>query len=377
LTRRVVSIDLLRGLVIVIMALDHVRDYFTNARFDPADLNYTSAALFLTRWITHFCAPTFVLLAGVSARLAARRMPRRDLSRFLLTRGLWLVLMEVTVVTYAWFMNVRYEPGVVLQVIWAIGVSMMALSALVYLPMPAVAAIGMGMIVGHNLLDRIAPERFGRWSTLWYVLHVKGFTPHAFVIYPVIPWIGVLSTGYVLGGVFEFEAVRRRRILARTGALLIVAFVFLRYVNFYGDPLPWKAQSSSLFTVLSFLNTNKYPPSLLYLLMTLGPALVALAWFENLRGPVVNVFVTFGRVPFFFYVAHLYVLHLIAGLIGLAMGFGLTILGNVYDFYPPGWGFRLRIVYLFWMLIVALLYPACAWFARVKQERRDWWLSYI
>ncbi len=377
MTRRLVSVDLLRGLAIVVMALDHVRDYFTNVRFDPLDLSYTSGPLFLTRWITHFCAPTFILLAGVSARLVARRLPRRDLSRFLLTRGLWLVFIEVTVVTYAWLMNVRHEMGVILQVIWAIGVSMMALSALVYLPMAVIGAIGIGMIAGHNLLDGISPERFGRFSTMWYVLHVQGQTPHALVLYPVIPWIGVMATGYVLGGVFEKDAARRRRVLAGTGALLVLAFLILRYLNGYGDPLPWKGQASPLFTVLSFLNTNKYPPSLLYVLMTLGPALLALAWFEQLRGPLVNVIVTFGRVPFFFYVAHLYVVHLVAGLIGLATGFGLNILGNVFLFFPPAWGFRLLGVYAFWMLIVALLYPACAWFARVKQERRDWWLSYV
>jgi uncharacterized membrane protein len=376
-TRRLVSVDLLRGLAIVVMALDHVRDYFTNVRFDPLDLSHTTGPLFLTRWITHFCAPIFILLAGVSARLVARRLPRRDLSRFLLTRGLWLVFFEVTVVTYAWLMNVRYELGAVLQVIWAIGVSMMALSVLVYLPIAAIGTIGIGMIAGHNLLDGISPERFGRFSTLWYVLHVQGQTPHALVLYPVIPWIGVMATGYVLGGVFEMDAARRRRVLAGTGALLVLAFLILRYLNGYGDPLPWKRQPLPLFTVLSFLNANKYPPSLLYLFATLGPALLALAWFEHLRGPLVNVFVTFGRVPFFFYVTHLYVVHLMAGLIGLARGFGLNILGNVFLFFPPGWGFRLGGVYAFWILIVALLYPACAWFARVKQERRDWWLSYV
>jgi uncharacterized membrane protein len=271
---RLHAIDVVRGLVMVLMALDHVRDYFTGVRFDPLDLTQTDPALFLTRWITHYCAPTFIFLAGVSAWLVSRRCTRPELTRFLFTRGLWLVVLEFTVVTLAWTFNFRYDLGLILQVIWAIGVSMIVLAALVRLPLQWIALFAVAMIAGHNLLDGIAPASFGAMAPLWAVLHVQQPIAIGYVHYPLIPWVGVMALGYVLGGLFELEPSRRRALLLALGSAMIVAFIALRLINGYGDPHPWSPQATAPLTVLSFLKVHKYPPSLLYVLMTLGPALL-------------------------------------------------------------------------------------------------------
>lgn len=374
---RVDSIDLLRGLVMVLMVLDHVRDFFTEARFDPLDLTQTSAALFTTRWITHFCAPAFILLAGTSAYLISKKRTRPELSRFLLTRGLWLVLLEITLVNFAFSFDLSYQGGVDLQVIWAIGWSMVALAALVYLPVSAVGAIGIVMIFGHNALDGIKPEAFGAWAPLWHVLHVKGAIPHAYVAYPLIPWIGVMAVGYALGAVYGLPEARRRRLLTALGFVAVVGFLALRALNVYGDPQPWSGQGSALFSVLSFMNVQKYPPSLLFLLATLGPALLVLAWSEHARGAIARALVTIGRVPLFFYVLHAVLAHLLAGLASLMLGYGTEVLTSRPWELSPGWGFGLPVVYAMWMIVVLALYPACRWFAAIKQRRRDWWLSYL
>jgi len=375
--QRLDSIDLLRGLVMVLMALDHVREYFTEARFDPLDLTRTSAALFATRWITHFCAPVFILLAGTSAYLVSKKRTRAELSRFLLTRGLWLVCLELTVVIFAWSFDLSYKGGLDLQVIWAIGWSMIALAALVYLPVYAVGAIGILMIFGHNALDGIKPEALGAWAPVWNVLHVQGPIPYGFVVYPLVPWIGVMAAGYALGTAYDLPDARRRRILSSLGLAAIAGFFALRALNVYGDPQPWSAQSSALFSVLSFMNLAKYPPSLLYLLATLGPALLALAWFEHARGAAARFLVTIGRVPLFFYVIHIALAHLLAGLAALMLGYGPEVLTNRPWVLSPGWGFGLPVVYAMWAIVVLALYPACRWFAAIKQRRRHWWLSYL
>lgn len=374
---RIASIDILRGLVMVLMALDHVRDFFTDARFDPLDLSQTSAPLFLTRWITHLCAPAFVLLAGISAALTGRRCTRAELSRFLLTRGLWLVVLEVTLMSLVWTFNVRYDHGLFLQVIWAIGVSMIVLAALVYLPVPQIVAFSLVIIFGHNLLDGVAPQTFGAWAPLWSVLHVSQPIPHGFVAYPLIPWIAVMSLGYCLGSLFavERESRRQRFIYLGTGSLTL--FVLLRATNVYGDPADWTLQSTTVRTLLSFVDVHKYPPSLQYLLLTLGAALLLLAALESARGKFSAVLRTFGRVPLFFYVLHVALAHLAAGIVGLAMGFGTALLSGDFMQVPQQWGFGLPIVYLAWLLVVATLYPACRWFAAVKRRRDDWWLSYL
>ena len=361
----------------VLMALDHVRDYFTIARFDPLDLSQTTPALFATRWITHFCAPVFMLLAGTSAYLLGRKRSPADLSRFLVTRGLWLVVLEFTVVAFAWTFNFRYPFGFTLLVIWALGVSMVSLAALVYLPLRWIAVVGLLLIAGHNAFDGVSPESFGVWAPLWNVLHVPILLPHALVQYPLIPWIGVMAAGYVLGTVYEMDRRPRRQYLLALGSGAIILFITLRAGNVYGDPLPWSPQASGLLSALSFVNTQKYPPSLLFLLMTLGPALILLAALEYARGTWATIVETFGRVPFLFYVAHIGLAHLAAGIVALATGHGLEILTNVFVFYPRDWGFGLPAVYVAWLLVVAALYPACRRFAEVKRRRRDWWLSYV
>jgi uncharacterized membrane protein len=374
---RVASIDILRGLVMVLMALDHVRDFFTSVRFDPLDLAQTSVPLFLTRWVTHFCAPTFVLLAGVSAYLMSQRCSRADLSRFLFTRGLWLVVLEATLVSLVWTFNVRYDHGLFLQVIWAIGVSMMVLALLVHLPMRAIVLFSVVVICGHNFLDSIQPQDVGEWSSLWSVLHVFGPIPHAFVAYPLIPWIAVMSLGYCIGALFELPQQQRVQRFMWLGTASLVAFVVLRAPNVYGDPADWTLQSTTVRTLLSFVNVQKYPPSLHYLLITLGVGLLSLAAFESVRGKVGEVLRTFGRVPLFFYGLQVALAHLAAGIAGYATGFGSTLFTVDFLQVPQEWGFSLPVVYLAWILVLATLYPACRWFAAVKRRRSDWWLSYL
>jgi uncharacterized membrane protein len=374
---RLQSIDLLRGAVILLMALDHVRSFFTEARFDPLDPEETSLALYLTRWITHFCAPVFVLLTGTGAYLQSQRMSRGELSRFLATRGAWLVLLELTIVHFGWHFNLRFETGFLLQVIWAIGLSMLVLAALVHLRLAVIAAIGVALIAGHNLLDGIAPETFGSAAIVWNLLHVKAQTPHALVLYPLVPWIGVMAVGYALGRLYELDAAKRRSILTWIGLGAIALFVLLRGANLYGDPQPWRHGATVTLSLMSFLDVEKYPPSLAYVLVTIGPALLLLAHAETLGGRLVNLVVTFGRVPLFVYVAHIYVTHFAAGVLALAMGFGTGVLANLFLFLPDGWGFGLVSVYLAWLAVVAALYPAARWFAEVKRRRRDWWLAYL
>jgi uncharacterized membrane protein len=372
---RVSSIDILRGLVMVLMALDHVRDFFTDVRFDPLDLSQASGPLFLTRWITHFCAPIFVFLAGVSAYLTGRRCTRAELSRFLFTRGLWLVVLEVTLMSLVWTFNVRYEHGLFLQVIWAIGVSMIVLAALVHLPLRAIATFSIVIILGHNLLDGIEPQSLGAWAPLWSLLHVQGPIPHAFVAYPLIPWIAVMSLGYCVGAQFELAPQQRTQRFIYFGAASLTVFVLLRTTNLYGDPADWSLQSTTLHTLLSFVDVQKYPPSLQYLLLTLGTAFLLLATLESARSKFSEVLRTFGRVPLFFYVLHIALAHLAAGIIALATGYGTALLSDDFMSIPEQWGFGLPVVYLAWLLVVATLYPACRWFAAVKRRRDDWWLS--
>ncbi|HEU4562128.1 MAG TPA: heparan-alpha-glucosaminide N-acetyltransferase domain-containing protein [Longimicrobium sp.] len=394
---RVDAVDLLRGLVMVIMLLDHTRDFVHRDAllFDPSDLSRTTPALFFTRWITHYCAPVFVFLAGTGAYLQLRRgKTKAELSRFLWTRGLWLMVLELTVVRCVVAFNLDYPsfPGF-LQVIWAIGVSMIVLAALIHLPLRAVAAIGIGIIALHNLADGIAvqgwrgpgsaaPDALG---AIWMMLHQPGFIVVAgvpvLILYPILAWIGVMAAGYAFGAVYDWEPERRRRFLVRLGLGMIVAFIVIRATNLYGDPREWSAQKDGVFTVLSFLNVTKYPPSLLFLLMTLGPAILSLAWFERLgRGPVGRALVTYGRVPLFFYVLQWITAHFFAIVFSLMAGKSIA---HLFEFPgtiqppPTGVGFGLGITYLAWFLGIALTYPLCRWFAGVKRRRKEWWLSYL
>jgi uncharacterized membrane protein len=327
---RLDSVDLLRGLVMALMALDHTRDFFTVSGWNPRDV--TDPALFLTRWITHFCAPTFMLLAGLAAHLyGARGRSIAELSRFLVTRGFLLILLEFTLVRVAWTFSFGFDQ-LTAGVIWAIGASMIALAALVYLPRTAIAAVAVGLITGHNLLDGIRAEDLGSASWVWHLLHQPGLVrlgngTSIFVLYPLIPWIGVMAAGYALGPVMELDAESRHRWLVRLGAAITAGFVLLRATNLYGDPAPWTMQETWFATALSFLNCEKYPPSLLFLMMTLGPAVMLLAVLENVRGRFVQWLTTFGRVPFFFYVTHIYLIH------GLAIVFALVTYPTLASFH--------------------------------------------
>jgi len=410
---RIESIDLLRGIVMVIMMLDHTRDFVHRdvlQGFDPTDLSRTNVALFFTRWITHFCAPVFVFLAGTGIYLQwSRGKNKSALSRFLITRGLWLILLEFTVIRISVFLNFDYRFLGVMQVIWVIGVSMIVLAALIHLPLRVIGGFGVAMIALHNLLDRYKAAGGWQgpnspvpsyWAKLYFILHqpfeafpILGFpSPVLFVIYPLIPWLGVMAAGYAFGALYILEAHRRRRLLLILGGSATALFIILRFINRYGDPSHWSSQNSAVFTVLSFLNTTKYPPSLLFLLMTLGPAMLALAWFESFErvgsvafqqtiiGRIRKAFVTFGRVPLFFYLLQWPTARFISILAHLIAGkpvrwmFGSQIGGSGA---PPGVGFNLAVVYACWILGIILLYPLCKWFAGVKQRRKDWWLSYL
>ena len=381
---RLDSVDMLRGLVMVLMLLDHVRDFFTDFRLDPTDLSRTNAALFLTRWATHFCAPVFIFLAGTGAFLAAARgKTRPQLSRFLLTRGLWLIVLEVTLVR--WGMTFHPAPRMIFAlVIWAIGCSMIALSALVFLPTRWVGAFGVAMIAAHNLLDGVSGADLGRLRPLWLVLHEEGMIrlPDGLVVfvgYPLVPWIGVMAAGYAFGELLLREPERRRRTLLLLGLGLTAAFVVLRTVNVYGDPRPWSAQGSPLFTALSFLNCTKYPPSLLYLLMTLGPAIAALALFDRSPGSLGRPLVTLGRVPLFFYLLQWPVAHGLAVAVAAARGqpLGWLFPSDSPPIPAPGSIYGLPVVYLMWVVALLTLYPACRLFADLKRRRKDAWLSYL
>ncbi|MFC4348331.1 DUF1624 domain-containing protein [Kordiimonas lipolytica] len=379
---RLDSIDFLRGLVMVIMALDHVRDFFTDVRFDPADLSQTDSALFLTRWITHFCAPTFVLLSGISAGLMHERKSTTELSRFLAIRGLWLIAIEITLVSFGWQFNLSsFTFG--LQVIWVIGASMLVMAALVWLPFWAIIGFGAVVVLGHNALDYglFPASDWTKPTPFWHILHNQGFSLVAGLpvarMYPLLPWIGLMPLGYALARAYKLDPEVRQRFLLQLGLALTLAFIALRLLNGYGNPSPWSAQDSGIFTLWSFLNTTKYPPSLAFLLMTIGPGLIILAYAERWQGKVVGWMVTFGRVPFFYYLAHIYLAHLLALFAAEMQGLGWRAMATAMWNMPQGYGFSIGVVWLVWVGVVAALYPACKWFAALKARRKDWWLSYL
>jgi uncharacterized membrane protein len=394
---RVVSVDLLRGLVMIIMALDHTREYFTNLTFPPELLARTSGPLFFTRYITHFCAPVFFLLAGTGAFLSvANGKTAQQISQFFWTRGLWLVVVELTVVDFGWTF---IEPFGAASVIWALGWCMVAMALIVRLPVRWIAVLGVGIIALHGLLDRIDPASFGRASGLWMVLHTPGFyfikppDVGVLVLYPLVPWIGVMAAGYALGALVV--RADRRKLLLITGAALTLAFFALRAFNHYGNgvagqpsgvPLgagAWTVQPTLTLTVIAFLDTLKYPPSLDYLLMTLGPALMGLAWFDGLNadGRIARVLLVYGRVPLFYYVLHIYLLHLMAIAVAALCHQPAAWLwqGAIFAAQrPEGYGHGLPFIYLMWFVAVGVLYLPCRWFMKFKQRHRDWgWLSYV
>ncbi len=381
---------MLRGLVIVIMAIDHVRDYFMfAAEQDPmADLD-VSPALFFTRWITHFCAPVFVFLAGTSAGLMLARKSRAELGSFLFKRGCWLIVVEWLLISTAW----TFAPGgieqvrglvfVPMQVIWAIGASMVVLAGLQFLGRRACLFIGLAIVVGHNALDLVWPSTniLEEDATWWVPLHSQAsyaLGPFLLVFaYPLLPWIGVILLGFGSAAVFEEAPVRRNAMLVKWGVATALAFVVLRAVDLYGDPNPWQLQGQAVRTVIDFLNVTKYPPSLLFILMTFGPAAILCAYASRILIAIKQPLVTFGRVPFAFYVAHLYLIHTLSVGLSVIQGFEANQMLTVMLFYPEGFGVGLLGVYAVWLIVVALLYPFSKWVASVKARRRDWWLSYV
>ena len=386
--KRLEAVDVLRGIVMIIMALDHVRDFFGDYANNPTNLATTTAPLFFTRWVTHFCAPVFFLLTGTGAYLALRRRSTGELSRFLWTRGVWLIFLDAVVVRCLGLQfNFDYRVTV-LNVLWALGWSMVVLAALVRLRPIAVTIFGAVLIAGHNLLDAIPAGSLGVPGRILMVLHSPSFlisSPEHSVLaaYPLIPWVGVTAIGFALGQVYDWATPRRRTFLMRAGLALSAGFLVLRGLNVYGDPVPWSVQQSGAHTVLSFLNANKYPPSLAFLLMTLGPALCVLALLDRGMPRFMRPALTFGRVPLFYFLGHLTLIHAAAvGVCLLRYGdahwmFESSSLEHYPFTQPPDWAFGLPGVYLAWVLVVLAMFPLCVWFAGVKQRNRSPWLSYL
>jgi uncharacterized membrane protein len=377
---RLANVDLVRGVVMVLMALDHTRDYFMIRPFQPTDLAETTVPLFFTRWITHFCAPTFVFLAGTAAYLHGTRCKTRwELAGFLFTRGVWLVFLELFVVSCYW--RLEFNPTLLIGlVVWAIGCSMIALAVLQFLPVPVVVGFGLLLIVGHNALDKITVWDAGPLGGVWAVLHTGNqisIAPGVQFIagYPLIPWVGVMAVGYGFGALLQRDPLERKWVVMVLGICVTVAFVVLRGTNLYGDPKPWSVEADPALRVCSFLNCHKYPPSLCYLLMTLGPALMLLAALDREPGWVGKFFITFGRVPLFFYMVHLPLI------IGLAAVYAIARYGSDALLWTPATLPKeigdLPTVYAAWIVVVGLLFPLCWWYAGFKQRHRSVWLSYL
>ena len=389
---RIGSIDLLRGLVMLIMAIDHVRDNFLRGSPDPTDLNSTTPVLFLTRWITHFCAPTFVFLSGVSIFLAGTRRSEGQLSVFLVKRGLWLILVEVTVISFAFFLNPHFQ-FILLQVIWAIGGGMVILGVLIRLKMsPAtIGTIGAVIFFGHNLLDYMELGSLSHttwWQLLWTcepgpqsIIRLGG-GHFVFMAYALLPWTGVMMLGYFTGTLYDnaYDPAKRRKTLLYSGLSLLALFLLLRAFNLYGDPHPWSIQSTVTSSILSFLNVTKYPCSLLYLSMTLGVALIILACSERATGWYGSLVRVYGQVPFFYYILHWYLIQAIHIGLFFAMGYKSSQIvdpGNFFRFLPKDFGLDLFGIYIIWLLVVVLAYWPCKWFGNYKRTHRQWWVSYL
>jgi uncharacterized membrane protein len=374
----------------VIMALDHARDFFHYGLLfgaDPTDLATTTPALFFTRWITHFCAPVFIFLAGTSAFLYGRTRTRAQLSRFLWTRGLWMIFVEIIIVGFGWEFDPRFTFNM-MAVFWAIGISMIMLAALVQLPHRAILGVGLAIVFLHNLLDHVNIPTEGFIGVLFDALHRGGGIDyatgrHLVWLYPALPWIGTMALGYAFGRLFaaDVPSAQRKRTLLRLGFAAIALFIALRAWNIYGDMAPWVDQPTATYDLLSFVNTTKYPPSLLYLCMTLGPAMLFLAWAEGRQWRWGDAFIVFGRVPFFYYMLHIYLLHTLATAAMVWQGQPLHETIFSFSLNPKDYadnGFPLWVVYVVWVCVVLALYVPCRWFARYRAEHKEkWWLSYL
>ena len=387
---RITSIDFLRGVVMIIMALDHVRDYYHADAFifDPLNLEKTTPVLFFTRWITHFCAPVFMFLAGTSASLVGERKSKKELSMFLFKRGAWLILLELTIVNFGWNFDVTFH-NIYFIVIWVLGVSMIALAAAVHLPRKLILLFGIIILAGHNLLDGIHVQGNTLTAFGWALVHDQNlFTwagKNVLVGYPVLPWIGIMLLGYCFGTMYSpaYSTEERRKWLLRIGGAAILLFIIIRFINVYGDPAHWSKQADFLNTALDFIKTTKYPPSLLYALMTLGPAILFLAFTEKVNNALSKFISIYGRVPMFYYILHIYLLHgfaLLAAELFTGYGWRIWILKEPLWLTQSlkGYGFPLGIVYLVWIAVIVFLYPLCKWYDGYKQNHKEkWWLSYL
>lgn len=393
--KRIESIDIIRGIAMVIMALDHVRDYFhiTANTDDPLNLATTTPALYFTRFITHFCAPVFVFLSGTSVYLQSLRKTKKELGVFLLKRGLWLIIAEWVIIAFAWTFNTNYN-FMPFQVIWAIGISMfiLGLLVLVNLPYKVILVLGVILVAGHNLLDIPESAPGFQPTFIWDLLHSGVFSPYRItgnhyiiLVYPFPAWTGLMMLGYCAGVFFtqHYTPEQRQKILIRLGLVLILFFIALRFTNIYGDPDDWTVQKNGLYTFLSFMNVAKYPPSLLYLCITIGPALLLLAWVEKVKNRFTDIMIVFGRTAFFYYILHIYLIHLLAAIFFFARGHSFADAKNVGTQFPfmyvaPGEGYGLAIVYLVWLAVVVMLYPLCKKYDRYKTSHKEkWWLSYL
>jgi uncharacterized membrane protein len=369
---RINSIDLLRGIVMVIMALDHTRDFFHIHAFtdDPLNLQTTTPALWTTRWITHFCAPVFVFLSGTSIYLQSLRKSTKELSGFLITRGIWLIIAEFLIISFAFTFDPLYQ-DLTFQVIGSIGISMIILGLIIWLPFPVIFILGAFIVAGHNAFN---------FPFLKPIIIPLDITHKLNIFYPFLPWTGIMMLGYCFGKLFNPEVINRNKKIILIGISATVAFIFLRWLNIYGDPDKWIPQKNSLYTLFAFLDVEKYPPSLLYACMTLGPALIVLGLISGTQNKLTDILTVYGRVPFFYYILHFFIIHILAAIFYLMRGH--TIYEAYHSNFPfkfliPGEGYGLGMVYLVWICVVVILYPLCRWYSKYKRDHKYWWLSYI
>ena len=382
---RLDSVDLLRGAVMIIMALDHVRDYVSDFPYSPTDLNHTTPALFFTRWITHFCAPIFIFLAGTGAFLSlGRGKTKHELSRFLLTRGLFLIVLEQTVIRIGW--NLSVSDPLWTGVLFVIGASMIALAGMIHVPRAVMIGVSLIMVLLHNAVDQFHAVFLGNARWIWGLLHESGVyghfangTPILKVLYPMIPWIGVMALGYAFGPVFKLDERRRHRTLYSVGIGLTLTFVLVRWVDVYGNLWHRVHYDSPVLTLLSFLDCTKYPPSLDYLLMTLGPGIALLPLLERAKGRVARWVLVYGRVPMLYYILHIFLAHAVAMALALAAHKPIPwkVPYLLWPVLPPNFGFPLWTVYGVWVFVFVAVYPACKWWMNLKRRRSDWWLGYL
>lgn len=392
---RIESIDILRGIVMVIMALDHVRDYFhiTSNTADPLDVVNFSIPLYFTRWVTHFCAPIFVLLSGTSIYLQSLRKTKKELGIFVIKRGLWLIFAEWTIIAFAWTFN-PYFSIFPFQVIWTIGISMVLLGLLLFIKTPykAILIIGTLIVLGHNALDFAEADKGFKANFWWDFFHSGSFkfykiwgNQNALLVYPFLPWTGLMLLGYCFGKLFESNVttVQRAKNLRVGGILLLLFFIVVRLINLYGDPVHWATQPTFIQTFLSFIKVNKYPPSLMFMSITIGCGMIALSYLENVKNKFTVVMRTYGRTAFFYYILHLYLIHLIAVAFYFIHGNTMSAVWNIGKNFPflfvvPGQGENLVVVYIIWIVVVITLYPLCKWYDKYKtQHKEKWWLSYL